>query len=313
MKVVMAGGTGYIGAALGEALTAGGHEVVVLTRRPPGASAGLATGVRMAQWDPRYPDAGWAAELRGADALINLSGANVGSRPWTPARQREILDSRLHSTGALVKAAGALPAGERPRALVNASGVDYYGDRGEETLDEDSPAGDGALLAQVCSQWEAAAREAESLGLRVVRMRTGVVLSRRSSALGLMALPFRLFAGGPVGSGRQWVSWIHLADVVGLYTLAAENETVAGAVNAVAPEPVRNADLASAIGRALRRPSWLRAPAPPLRLVLGRQAEVLLVGHRVTPKVALALGYSYRYPTLAAALADALGPGPRSS
>jgi uncharacterized protein (TIGR01777 family) len=193
------------------------------------------------RWDPQDARGGWAAQLRGADVLVNLCGANIGSRPWTPARQQEILDSRVRATGALVEAMAALSAADRPRALINASGVDYYGDRGDETLDEDSPAGDSALLAQVCARWEGAAREAEPLGVRVVRVRTGVVFSRGSTALGLMALPFRLFAGGPVGNGRQWVSWIHLTDVVGLYVLAAQDETIAGGFNAVAPEPVRNA------------------------------------------------------------------------
>jgi uncharacterized protein (TIGR01777 family) len=308
MRVVLAGGTGYIGRALVRALTAGGHEVVVLTRRPPREPGGPSAEAREARWDPANgPGAGWAAELRGAGAVVNLAGANIGTRPWTPGRQREILDSRLRATGALVEAMAALPAGERPGAFVSASGVDYYGARGDETLDESSPPGDSSLLAGVCERWEAAAREAEALGVRVVRMRTGLVLSRGSQALRLMAMPFRLFAGGPVGSGRQWVSWIHLADVVGLYVLAAGDATIAGPLNAVAPEPVRNAELAAEIGRVLRRPVWLRAPEPVLRLALRRQAEVLLVGHRVRPAVALAHGHAYRHPTLAAALADSLG------
>jgi uncharacterized protein (TIGR01777 family) len=305
MKAVLAGGTGYIGKVLARALAGAGHEVLVLTRREPAEARGLPEGVRAARWDPRRPDAGWASELRGAGAVINLAGVNVGGL-WTPGRRRAILDSRLSATGALVEAMAALPAGERPAALINASGVDYYGERGDEALDEGSPPGDSALLARVCGSWEAAARRAEPLGVRVVLMRTGLVLSPDSLSLRLMALPFRLFAGGPHGSGRQWVSWIHLADVVGLYLLAAREGTVVGPMNVVAPEPVRNAELAAEIGRALHRPSWLRAPALLLRLVLRRQAEVLLVGHRVEPKVALAHGYQYRYPSLAKALANSL-------
>jgi uncharacterized protein (TIGR01777 family) len=306
MKAVLAGGTGYIGKVLARALAADGHEVVVLSRRKPTDVRGLPKGARAVHWDPHHFGAAWAAELRGAGAVINLAGVSIGGGPWTPGRQLEIGSSRLRATAGLIGAMKGLSAGERPAALISASGVDYYGERGDEALDEGSPPGDSALLAEVCEKWERFALWAEPLGVRVVLMRTGVVFSRDSLSLRLMALPFRLFAGGPVGSGRQWVSWIHLADVVGLYLLAALDGTIAGPMNVVAPEPVRNAELAAEIGRALNRPSWLRVPAPLLRLALRRQAEVLLVGHRVQPKVALAHGYGFRYPTVAEALADSL-------
>jgi len=307
MKVVVAGGTGMIGGALTRALAGAGGEVVVLTRRPVEEAGSLPAGARAARWTPAEPAGAWAEALEGAGAVINLAGASVGTRPWTAGRVREILDSRVRATSALVAAMAAMPAAARPRALLNASGVDYYGERGDETLDEGSAAGGGAVLAAVCIRWEAAAREAEPLGIRVVRLRTGLVLARDAVALRLMALPFRLFAGGSTGSGRQWVSWVHIEDVVGLYGLALRDGEVSGALNVVAPEPVRNAELAAEIGRVLRRPVWLPQPAPLLRLAMRGQAELLLVGHRVRPAVALKRGYEFRYPALQPALADSLG------
>jgi len=231
----------------------------------------------------------------------------VGGGPWTDGRVREILDSRVRATSALVAAMASLPADARPGALLSASGVDYYGERGDEVLDEASAPGNGAVLAGVCARWEAAAREAEPLGVRTVLLRTGLVLARGAAALRLMALPFRLFVGGRTGSGRQWVSWVHLDDVVGLYGLALRDREVSGPLNVVAPGPVRQAELAAEIGRTLHRPVWLPQPAPLLRLALRRQAELLLVGHRVVPAAAMGRRYEFRQPALGPALADALG------
>jgi hypothetical protein len=204
---------------------------------------------------------------------------------------------------------GSLPAAERPGALLSASGVDYYGERGDEELDERSPAGDPStsFLAEVCARWEEAAAAAEPLGVRVVRVRTGLVLARQAPALRLMALPFRLFAGGRTGSGRQWVSWIHLDDVVGMYAWAAAEPSVTGPLNATAPEPARQAAMAAAIGHTLGRPVWLPQPAPLLRLGMGRLSELLLVGHRALPRAALEGGYRFRWPALEPALREALG------
>ena len=308
MKVVVAGGTGLIGTALTAALAAAGHEVVVLTRRPSAEVQGLPGGVSAARWSPGA--AGWAGVLEGASAVVNLAGASVGRWPWTAGRRREILESHVRATSALVAAMAALPGPARPAALLNASGVDYYGERGDEPLDEQSEPGSGVFLAMVCERWEAAARKADPLGVRVVRLRTGLVLARRALALRLMALPFRLFAGGRTGSGRQWVSWVHLEDVVGLYELALRDAALSGPLNAVAPGPVRNADLAAEIGRVLRRPLWLPQPAPLLRLALRQQADLLLVGHRVLPKKALSRGYQFKYPALGPALTEALSPRP---
>ncbi|HXM58575.1 MAG TPA: TIGR01777 family oxidoreductase [Candidatus Dormibacteraeota bacterium] len=310
MRIVIAGGTGLIGRALVGALVDDGHDAVVLTRRPAGAdAASLPAGASAAVWDPASPAGSWTSALVGADALVNLAGTNVGTRPWTPSRRREIMDSRMRATSTLVAAMAALPAGDRPRAFVCASGVDYYGDRGDEELVEASSPGDPAasFLAAVCERWEAAAAEAESAGVRVVRMRTGLVLARSALALRLLALPFRLFAGGRTGSGRQWVSWVHMDDVVGLYARAAADPALNGAVNLVAPSPVRNAELAAAIGRTLRRPTWLPQPAPLLRLAMRGQSELLLASRRVLPRAALAAGYDFTRPELEPALAEALG------
>jgi uncharacterized protein len=305
MKVVVAGGTGLIGTALTRSLAGAGHDVVILTRRPPGEVRGLPEGARPVRWSASG-GGDWTGALSGADGVISLAGASVGGGPWTARRVREILDSRLRATSALVAAMAALPPAERPKALLSASGVDYYGERGDETVDEGSAPGAGAVLAAVCERWESAAREAKPLGVRVALLRTGLVLAREAAALRLMALPFRLFAGGRSGSGRQWVSWVHLEDVVGLYGLALRDPGVTGPLNAVAPAPVRNAELAAEIGRTLRRPVWLPQPAPLLRLAMRRQSELLLVGHRVQPSVALARGYEFRYPALGPALAEAL-------
>ncbi len=298
-RVVIAGGSGYIGTTLAAALKANGHEVVVLTRSP---EVRLPAG-RAVRWDP---DGGgsWQKQLAGAAAVVNLAGSSIGKGPWTAARRTEILESRLRATGALVQAIASLPAADRPAALISASGVDYYGDRGEEVVDERSTPGT-CFLATVCIRWEAAARQAEELGVRVALLRTGLVLSRDSAALRLMALPFRFLAGGPVGSGRQWVSWIHLQDVVGLYSMAVERPVV-GPMNLVAPGAVRNAEFAAEMARVLGRPGWLRAPAPLLRAVLGQQADLLLHGRRVEPAVATAEGYQYAYPGLREALESSL-------
>jgi uncharacterized protein (TIGR01777 family) len=307
VKVVLAGGTGLIGTALTARLARAGHEVVVLTRRPVEQVRGLPVGASATPWTAGEPVSGWSGALAGGGAVVNLAGASIGAGPWTPGRRRELLDSRLRATSALVAAIASLPQGGRPSVLLNASGVDYYGEGGDEALDETAPLGPGPFLAGVCEQWEAAAAEAETLGVRVVRMRTGVVLARGAPALRLMALPFRLFAGGRTGSGRQWVSWVHLDDTVGLYELALSDHAVSGPLNVVSPTPVRNADLAAEIGRALHRPVWLPQPAPLLRLALRDQAQLLLVGHRVVPALAESHAYRFRYPTLGPALREALG------
>ena len=306
MKVVLAGATGLIGRSLAGELQQAGHEVVALTRRPGRAGGVLPPGVSQVAWDARTAEGAWTAELAGAQAVVNLAGANIGTRPWTAGRKRELRQSRLDATRALLAALEATPAGRRPGALVNASGIDYYGHRLEGVLDEDSPPGD-SFLARLCVEWEAAA-PAERLGVRVVLMRTALVVAPNALAFRLLALPFRLFAGGPLGDGRQWFTWIHLDDVAGLYRFAVEREDVAGPLNAVAPDVRPQREVAREIARVLGRPSWLPAPSLALRLLLRDQADLLLHGRRAEPRRALAYGYTFRRPDLHEALVHTLRP-----
>lgn len=291
MRIAIAGGSGFLGSTLVERLAGDGHDVVVLSRRP--------TGDGQVAWNPDDPS-GVSAVLEGADAVVNLAGESIAGARWSPERKRRIRTSRIHPTRSLVEAIRAMPT--PPAVFLSASAVGCYGDRGDERLTERSAPGTD-FLADVSREWEAAALDAAG-ATRVVLIRTGVVLDREEGALPQMALPFRLFAGGPLGSGQQYVSWIHRHDWTSLaaWTLTAG---VAGPVNATAPEPVRNAEFARAIGRALGRPSFLPAPAFALRLLLGEMADALLLGgQRAIPEHALGLGFTFRFPTIDVALAD---------
>lgn len=293
MKVVIAGGSGFIGRPLVRALLARAADVAVLSRDPATVRDGRGVG--------------WAVvgeAVREADAIVNLAGENVGGGRWTAARRRRILQSRLEATGKLVDALRAAP--ERPRTFVSASAVGFYGLHGDETLDESAASG-GGFLAEVTRQWEAAAREGEAFA-RLAILRFGVVLAAENGgALAKMMLPFRFGAGGPVGNGRQWMSWIDRDDVVRMILWALDNEAVRGVYNATSPEPVRNRDFARALGRAMHRPAILPAPAFALRLLFGDMAnEVLLGGQRVLPARAAREGFVFEYPNLDRALAHAL-------
>jgi len=281
------GGTGFIGAALCQALAGAGHTVTVVTRDPQ-RTGGAAIG-----WE------GVSAAVRETDALVNLAGEPLGSGRWDARQKQLIRDSRVRVTRTLV---GAVAAGEpRPKVLVNASAIGYYGPRADEVLDESAGPGTG-FLADVCRAWEEAALAAEDLGLRVVRLRLGVVLAADGGALARMLPPFRAFLGGPIGSGRQWMSWIHRDDVTGLVADTLANESYRGAVNATAPQPVTNRDFARMLGRVLARPAWLPTPAFALRLMVGEMADLLLSGQRVLPGVADRLGYRWRFTELGGAL-----------
>jgi uncharacterized protein (TIGR01777 family) len=296
MRVVIAGGTGLIGRALAPELAARGYETTVLTRSPSRAVEGATT----ASWDGVNPD---ERLLAGADAVLNLSGESLGGPRWTAGRKRRILSSRVDSTDGLVAAIGRLPSGERPRVYVSASGIGYLGDRGDEELDEEAAPGD-TFLAQVVVAWESAALAAEKLGLRVVLMRSALAIDRHAPAFRMLVLPFRLFAGGRLGSGRQWLPWIHLGDLVRLYVCAIEDDALRGAVHAVAPEAVRQKDVARAVGAALHRPAAVPAPAWALRLALGDQAQLILDSqHAVSRKLR---ADAFVYPRLADALEEAL-------
>lgn len=302
MKVAIAGGTGFVGRQLAASLVAGGHEAILLSRGGP--SSVLPPGVRVVRWDPRSEDGEWLETIAQADGVVNLAGASIGSGRWTKRRMEEILSSRLEATGAIVRAIRQAPAASRPSVLISASGIDYYGDRGDERVTEASGPGE-SFLAGVSREWEAAAVAAEALGVRVVLMRTALVFGRGAPAFQLMVLPFKLFAGGPLGSGSQWFTWIHIDDLVGLYRLGLEDSAVSGPLNGAAPDLRRQREVAAEIGRAMHRPSLLPAPAPLLRLALGQQADLLLHGRRASSRAA-ELGYRFRLGDLPAALKNSL-------
>lgn len=309
-KAVIAGGSGFIGGALAKELLERDYEVIVLTRR---ADTQLPSGARAVVWSP---DGGYeknrgdetangplAEALAGARVLINLAGTPIAQGRWTAARKQAILNSRILPTRTLVSTCSRLA--ERPQVLVSSSAVGYYGPRGDEIVSEqDGPGQD--FLSGVCRAWEDEARQAAALGIRTVLLRTGIALGR-GGALSKMLLPFRLFAGGPMGSGRQWWPWIHLSDLTGLIIFLIETAAARGPVNGTAPQPVTNNDFARTLGQVMGRPAGLRVPAPLLRLILGEMAEAtLLHGQRAVPKAAKDLGFEFRYPDLTSALTDLL-------
>lgn len=302
MKVVVAGGSGWLGSALCRSLTADGHNVVVLSRHPP-ERLGAGTACRWVLWDGRSLGP-WAAEIEGADAVVNFCGESIADKRWNVARKEVLRQSRIGPTGVLVAAMEA--SGRCPAVLVQQSAVGYYGHRRDDPITEEEPPGDD-FLARLVIDWEAAALQAERLGVRVVLMRTGIVLGPGGGALERLALPFRLFVGGPIGSRRQWLPWVHIDDVLGLFRLALERSDLSGPLNVTAPEPVTMEEFAAAIGGVLRRPSWLPAPWLLLRITLGEVADALVVSQRVLPVAAQRLGYGFREPTLEPALRKALG------
>ncbi len=308
MKVVVAGGTGFLGRALVAHLSTNGHEIVVLSRHAtPAASGG---NVRHMSWNPdgQIPsgvsaDLNWPREIEGAAAVINLAGAGIADKRWTSARKRELKASRVFSTRSLVTAIRA--ATNRPGIFIQGSAVGYYGTGGEEAFDESFPPGMD-LLGEMCVAWEAEAQGVTALGARLVVLRSGVVLGQGGGILKQMSRPFRFFVGGPVASGRQYLSWIHRDDWLKFVTWALETPSVSGVYNATSPEPVTNEQFSTALGTALGRPSWLRVPAFPLRMLFGEMAnEMLIRGQRVVPKRALDAGFQFTYPTVDAALRSA--------
>jgi uncharacterized protein (TIGR01777 family) len=305
MRVVIAGGSGFLGRRLTQTWLAAADEVTVLSRRPDRAAAKLPASATARQWDPPNVGDDLVDALRGADAVVNLAGVSIGGRPWTPGHKRAILRSRLDATGAIVEAIARLPAPDRPKVLVNASGIDVYGDRPDGELTEESPPGE-SFLAAVVVAWEAAARSAESLGVRVVLARTALIVAPEALAWRLVLLPFRLFVGGPLGSGRQRFTWVHVDDAVGLYDLAIRDSSIVGPLNMVAPEVPTQRDLARAIGRVMHRPAFFPAPAFALRLVLWGQADIVLHGRVAIAARARAAGYTFRHPTVESALQDVL-------
>lgn len=300
MRIVVAGGSGLLGEALSKACVSAGDDVVVLSRRARPARDGVTT----AAWDPAGDPAAWAGVLDGADALVNLAGTSIAEGRWSNRRKVEIWDSRLKATRALAQ--GLAMAAQPPVRVISGSAVGYYGSRGDDLLTEESAAGSD-FLARLCVAWEQAARTLTSDRTSVTCIRTGLVLAREGGALPRMALPFKLGAGGVVGDGAQYMSWIHLDDWVALVRhLLARADS--GAWNLTAPNPVTNTEFTRTLGQALHRPTLVPAPAFALRLALGEMADALLLAsQRVVPAQALAAGFAFRYPTLAAALAAIYG------
>jgi uncharacterized protein len=307
MRVTVTGATGLIGPHVIAALQQRGAQVSVLTRDAKRAhtrlaDAGLAP-VEAFDWDLLSEPAPVQA-LEGRDAIVHLAGENVAQR-WSASAKRAIRESRVTGTRNLL--AGLRAAEQAPGTLVSSSAIGYYGARGEEPLDEDAPPGSD-FLAEICVEWEREAAKASSeLGMRVVLVRTGVVLDKNGGALEKMLPPFRLGVGGPVAGGRQFISWIHRDDVVGMIVAGVENERWSGAVNATAPEPLSNRDFSRALGRALKRPALLPVPGIALQLLYGEMAEIVTEGARVVPAKPLVLGYEFIHPRLDEALSAALG------
>jgi uncharacterized protein (TIGR01777 family) len=298
MKIVIAGGSGFLGRPLAAALAADGHDIVTLTR---GAAAGGPTNARAVTWTPDGSTGRWAAEIDGAGAVVNLAGESIAGRRWTAEQKRRILDSRVSATRSLV--AAILAAKTPPPVFVSGSAVGYYGPRGDEKIPEGTPPGTD-FLADVCVQWEGEAMRAKT-ATRLVCLRTGLALERDGGALPQMLPPFRFGAGGPVGSGRQYWPWIHRADWIALVQWALRTPAVAGAINGTAPNPVTNAEFAKALGRAMRRPAFMPAPAFALKLLLGEMADALLLsGQRAVPERPEQLGFVFRYTRIDDALAS---------
>ncbi len=301
MKTLLTGATGLIGTELVRRL----ENPRVLSRDLEQAR-GRVTGVELHAWAPGAGPPP-ASVFQGVDAVFNLAGAPVAANRWTDEQKRSIRESRVVGTRNLV--AGLARLTNPPRVLISASAVGYYGDRGDEALDEESPPGHG-FLADVCVEWEKEALAAERLGVRVVCVRTGIVLARHGGALAKMLAPFRWGAGGRLGDGRHWMPWIHLDDEVGILLHAMTDDRIKGAINAVGPTPVTNAEFTRALAHALGRPAFLPVPKAALRLAFGEMSEVLMASQRVLPRVAGGTGYAFKYPDIGGALAAVLGSDP---
>lgn len=295
MHVVVAGGTGFLGRALTASLEADGHRVSALTRRPrPGVATDLA-------WTPDGEVGPWVEGLAGVDTIVNLAGEGIADKRWTPERRAALVSSRLKATTSLAKAVASLPS--PPRVFVSASGVGYYGPRGDERITESAPRGRD-FLADLADRWEQATMPAMGR-TRVVLLRTGLVMGREG-ALKQMLPPFRMGVGGRLGDGRQWMPWIALDDWVGIARLAIEDARANGPLNLSAPEPVTNAEFTKTLGRVLRRPTIVPVPALALKLAFGELADALLTGQRAVPERALQLGYAFKHTALADALRTAI-------
>ena len=294
MHILVTGGTGFLGATLCQTLSQHGHNLLIVSR-----SAGSHPSrphARCVSWD----DLERHMVLHDIDAIVHLAGEPLVGKRWTPQQKSQIRESRVLTARRLMRAMTA--ATKQPNVFVSASAIGYYGPRGDEPLTESSPSGEG-FLAELCREWEAEVQQAETFGVRVVRVRLGLVLAPGGGVLAKMIPPFRAFIGGPLGSGDQWMSWVHRDDAIGLIEWALTHQACPGVMNATAPNPVTMKEFCREVGRALHRPSWAPVPALVLRLLLGEMAEMVLTGQRVFPAAARRAGYAFRYPDLAPALA----------
>lgn len=297
MKILVTGSTGFVGTALVRALIGDGHTVCRLVRPGTIVKEGVAEGIQVG-WNPASGELGGAGV--GPDAVVNLAGASIAGARWTPARKAELRASRIDTTRALVTALAKMNA--RPRVLVSASATGFYGDRGDETLMEESQPGSD-FLADLAKNWEAEARKAEAIGIRVVLARFGIILARDGGAMPRMMLPLRMFVGGRIGSGKQWMSWISLEDVVSILRFALEKNEVRGPLNVISPQPLQNGEFTKILARALHRPALFPAPPFALRLTLGEMADALLLSsQRAVPQRLQQLGYQFQHADLASAL-----------
>ncbi|MGY2800601.1 thylakoid membrane protein ThyD [Thermostichus sp. MS-CIW-25] len=305
MRIVITGGSGFIGRRLVARLLEQGDQVLVLTRRPEQARRilGESPNLKLLPYDPYQPQT-WATALEGYEGIVNLAGEPLASSRWTEAKKKEIRRSRVETTQALVQALASL--NQKPQVMISSSAVGYYGSHpeGDPLTETDPPAQD--FLAEVCQAWEAAARSVEELGIRLAIVRTGIVLGPDGGALGQMLAPFQFFIGGTIGSGKQWLSWIHREDWVSLVCFLLEQGS--GVFNATAPNPVQMEEFCRTLGQVLGRPSWLPVPELALELLLGEAAQVVLTGQKVIPQAALQMGFTFQYPQLKEALRQILLP-----
>ena len=303
MKILISGGTGFIGTHLLRMLSASQNTIVLLTRGASAASALNKATVKYLHWDP-LSRGEWMNEVNNCDIVINLIGKNVFEQRWNEKVKQEVLNSRIIPTRLLVEAIAQ--AEQKPRLLISASAVGYYGDRNDEILTEESPGGND-FLAGVVQQWEAAAYDAEQYGVRVATPRIGLVLEKNGGMIGKMLLPFRLFAGGPIGSGKQFLPWVHMDDVVRGIMFPAENQQFQGIYNLVSPNPVTMNEFAKTFGAILHRPSWLPVPDIALKILYGEGAKVILSGQKAVPARLQSAGYEFSFSALHSALKNILG------
>lgn len=301
-RIVVTGATGLIGKRLVNALLNRSDDVIVFARNIEKAKSLLPNANKYVEWNYKKPE-NWKSEINGVDAVVHLAGVNLFSKRWNNAFKNEVLESRKVSTKNLADAIKS--CSNKPEVLISASGIGYYGDCRDNTLSEESPAGND-FLADVCKVWESEARKVEQFGVRSVQVRTGLVLSTEDGALKQMLPPFKFFIGGPLGDGKQWASWLHIDDIVGIYMHAIDNNKLSGAVNATSPNPVRMKEFAQTLGKVLHRPALFSVPKFALKIVVGEAAEVVTASQKVNVKKLLDSGYKFRFENLKEALEDLL-------